>query len=182
MVKLTKIYTKTGDEGLSALGDGRRISKSNVIFDALGNIDEANAAVGVATSFVEDKKIVSILKDVQNQMFDIGSDVCTPGKKEISINDGYIEYLEDEIDKILEHQQPLTSFILPSGGTAASHLHLARTVVRRAERSVWAVMNYYPETNPLVAKYLNRLSDLLFVLARECSKDGDVLWRPGYKP
>lgn len=182
MVRLTKIYTKTGDEGFSSLGDGKRISKSNVIFDALGNIDEANAAIGVASSFVEKPHINEILKNIQNQIFDIGSDISTPGNEEIKINQGYIDYLEEEIDKVLEHQAPLTSFILPSGGSSATHLHLARTVVRRAERSVWTVINYYPKTNYLVAQYLNRLSDLLFVLARDCSTNGDVLWRPGYKP
>lgn len=178
MVRLTKIYTKTGDDGTSALGDGTRLPKDNPIFDALGTIDEANAAVGVASSFITKPHILEILKNVQNQMFDLGADVCTPGNQELLINQGYIDYLEDEIDKVLEYQQPLTSFILPAGGTASAHLHLSRTVVRRAERSMWTVQNTYPATNPLVAKYLNRLSDLLFVLARECSINGDVLWAP----
>lgn len=178
MVRLTKIYTKTGDDGTSALGDGKRLPKDHPIFEALGTIDEANAAVGIASSFIDKPHILEILKNVQNQMFDLGADVCTPGNQKLVINDGYIEYLEEEIDKVLEYQQPLTSFILPAGGKAASHLHFARTVVRRAERSVWRVQNSYPETNPLVAKYLNRLSDLLFVLARECSLNGDVLWEP----
>ena len=180
MVKLTKIYTKTVDKGTSALGNGLRVPKDNIIFEALGNIDEANAAVGVASSFVIEPDVLEVLKNVQNQMFDLGADVCTPGNDELVINQGYIDYLEEEIDKVLEHQAPLTSFILPSGGTAASHIHLARTVVRRAERSMWTVMNSYDGSNPLVAKYLNRLSDLLFVLARFVNKDeGDQLWVPG---
>lgn len=178
MVRLTKIYTKTGDDGTSALGDGTRLYKDNEIFDALGTIDEANAAVGVASSFITKPHILEILKNVQNQMFDLGADVCTPGNQELLINQGYIDYLEEEIDKVLEYQQPLTSFILPSGGSASAQLHLARAVVRRAERTMWTVQNTFPATNPLVAKYLNRLSDLLFVLARECSINGDVLWVP----
>lgn len=164
---------------MSSLGDGQRVDKDDIIFDALGHIDEANAAIGVARSFVDKEEVIEILINVQNQMFDVGSDICTPGNKDIEINLGYIEYLENEIDKLLETQVPLTSFIIPAGGSAASHLHLARTVVRRAERAVWTAVNYYPKTNVLTAQYLNRLSDLLFVLARECSVDGDVLWKPG---
>lgn len=179
MVRLTKIYTKTGDRGFSSLGDGSYVEKDDPIFYALGTVDEANAAIGVASAYIKEPEVLEILTNIQNQLFDLGADLSTPDNEELKINQGYIDYLEEEIDKILETQQPLTSFILPAGNIASAHMHLARTVVRRAELSLWTLMNYYPDTNTLLAIYINRLSDLLFVLARHLNREeGDVLWVP----
>lgn len=179
MVHLTRIYTKTGDKGFSSLGDGSRLEKDDPIFFALGAVDEANAAIGVASTFVKESEVLETLTNIQNQLFDLGADLSTPGNEELKINSGYIDYLEEEIDKFLAIQEPLTSFILPAGDSASAHMHLARTVVRRAELSLWTLMNYYPDTNVLLAIYINRLSDLLFVLARHLNREkGDVLWVP----
>lgn len=187
MVKLTKIYTRTGDSGQSGLVDGARLPKSDPRFAAIGDVDEANAAVGLAIAALDpDTPPYALLQGVQNDLFDVGADLATPGKVEgaLRIEAEAAVRLEAEIDRLGETLGPLTSFVLPGGSEAAARLHLARTVVRRAERSVIALGNGLAEDkalNPEIVKYLNRLSDLLFQLARAHNANGadDVLWRPG---
>ena len=182
MVKLNKIYTRTGDAGTAGLVDGSRVSKSSARMTAIGEVDEANAAVGVAISALEDDDIRSHLLRIQNDLFDLGADVATPDEVEgaLRIVAGQVERLEREIDAMNADLAPLTSFILPSGPNAVAALHLARAVVRRAERAGVALNEIEP-LNPQLLAYLNRLSDHLFVAARKvaASSGGDVLWTPG---
>jgi cob(I)alamin adenosyltransferase len=182
MVKLNKIYTRTGDDGTSGLVDGSRVSKTSLRMVAIGEVDEANAAIGTAIAALGGDKMAERLLRIQNDMFDLGADVATPGEMEgaLRIVASQVERLEKEIDAMNERLQPLTSFILPSGSTAVSALHLARCVVRRAERAAVALNDAEPLNPPLIA-YLNRLSDHLFVAARAiaASEGGDVLWTPG---
>ena len=178
MVKLDKIYTKGGDKGKTSLVGGSRVSKSNDIIDAIGNVDELNALLGLAVCDLK-KPFMSILKNIQNDLFDIGADIATPINKKgtvLRINKDYIVYLEKEIDKINNNLPPLNSFILPGGSKISSIIHLARTVNRRCERSV-VKLNGKQKVNIEVLKYLNRLSDYLFVLARALNKK-EVLWKP----
>ena len=178
MVKLDKIYTKGGDKGKTSLVGGSRVSKSNVIIDAIGNVDELNALLGLAVCDLK-KPFISILKNIQNDLFDIGADIATPINKKgtvLRINKNYIFYLEKEIDKINNNLPTLNSFILPGGSKISSIIHLARTVNRRCERSV-VKLNEKQKVNVEVLKYLNRLSDYLFVLARALNKK-EVLWKP----
>lgn len=172
MVKLTRIYTKTGDKGTSALANNERISKDSALFEAIGDVDEANAAIGVAMSFINNMDVLEVLFHVQNKMFDLGADLAS---SKLRLTQNYIDFLETQIDRFNNELEELNSFVLPSGSKASSHLHLARTVVRRAERRVWRVVNT-KEANELLAVYLNRLSDLLFVMARYLNTMGDVLW------
>ena len=176
MVHLTKIYTKTGDSGHTALGNNYRVPKHSTRLIAMGDIDEANAAIGVALLYVKNDIIRVELMRVQNHMFDLGATVCTPG---VPFNPGYslINWFESRMDHYLEKQESLSSFILPGGSEASAYLHLARTIVRRAERNLWKLVEEEKE-DAIGAKFLNRLSDLLFVLAREENTNGDVLWRP----
>ena len=181
MVKLNKIYTRTGDAGESGLVDGSRVSKASARMHAIGEVDEANSAIGLAVAEA-DGEAKAALGRIQNEMFDLGADLATPGEMEgaLRIVAPQVERLEREIDAMNEALAPLTSFILPAGSRAVSALHLARATVRRAER--WAVALADEESlNPHALAYLNRLSDHLFVLARHVAsaQGGDVLWQPG---
>jgi cob(I)alamin adenosyltransferase len=182
LVKLNKIYTRTGDGGSSGLVDGSRVSKSGLRMNAIGEVDEANSAIGVAIAALGKGALTERLMRVQNELFDLGADVATPGEIDgaLRIVAGQVERLEREIDMMNADLAPLTSFILPAGSMAVSALHLARAVVRRAERSAVALGQAEP-LNPQLLAYLNRLSDHLFVAARAVAagEGGDVLWRPG---
>jgi cob(I)alamin adenosyltransferase len=182
LVKLNKIYTRTGDAGTAGLVDGSRVSKSSLRMAAIGDVDEANAAIGVAAATLEGRALPDQLLAIQNDLFDLGADIATPGEVEgaLRIVAGQVERLEREIDAMNADLAPLTSFILPGGSRSAAALHLARTVVRRAERSAVALNESEP-VNPQVLAYLNRLSDHLFVAARHLAADeGSVLlWKPG---
>ena len=187
MVNLTRIYTRTGDDGTTGYGGRGRISKNDVRLQAYADCDEAGAALGVALAvggLAED--VAAVVRRVQNDLFDVGADLCTPIEPDpayppLRVVQEQVDRLEREIDRFNAELEPLRSFVLAGGTPGAAHLHVARTVVRRAERSTWAAVREHPETvNPLTATYLNRLSDLLFVLARYANRDvGDVLWVPG---
>jgi cob(I)alamin adenosyltransferase len=184
MVRLTRIYTRGGDKGETSLGDGTRVAKQSLRVEAFGTVDEANAAIGLARLHT-DGEADEMLARIQNDLFDLGADLCTPedGRRAagaLRIVGAQVARLEGEIDRMNAALRPLDSFILPGGTPAASHLHLARTVTRRAERLVCALAT--AETvNPEAVKYLNRLSDHLFVLGRRVNDNGarDVLWQPG---
>ena len=182
MVRLNKIYTRTGDEGTAGLVDGSRVSKSSLRMTAIGEVDEANAAIGVAIAAIPEDTIRFDLVRIQNDLFDLGADVATPGEIEgaLRIVASQVERLEREIDAMNADLAPLTSFILPSGSAAVAALHLARTVIRRAERATVA-LNEAEALNPHLLSYINRLSDHLFVAARKVAagEGGDVLWQPG---
>ncbi|HEX8840645.1 MAG TPA: cob(I)yrinic acid a,c-diamide adenosyltransferase [Sphingomicrobium sp.] len=182
MVKLNKIYTRTGDQGTAGLVDGSRVSKSSLRMTAIGEVDEANACIGVAIAALHRGGIADKLLVIQNDLFDLGADVATPGEAEgaLRIVAPQVERLEQEIDSMNAGLAPLTSFILPSGSAGVSTLHLARAVVRRAERAAVALSEVEP-LNPHLLAYLNRLSDHLFVSARfvAAQEGGDVLWKPG---
>jgi cob(I)alamin adenosyltransferase len=187
-VVLSRIYTRTGDGGTTALGDGTRAAKTDSRLAAYADVDEANSAIGMAITFGElSDDIETLLLRVQNEMFDVGADLATPvtgadlGYEPLRVTAEYIERLEAECDQFNESLETLRSFILPGGTPGAALLHTARAVTRRAERTAWAAVNEYGDTmNPLAAKYLNRLSDLLFIFCRVANKDhGDVLWKPG---
>jgi cob(I)alamin adenosyltransferase len=182
MVKLNKIYTRTGDKGSAGLVDGSRVSKSSLRMAAIGEVDEANAAIGVAIAALGGSDVATRLLRIQNDLFDLGADVATRGEVggALRIVAPQVERLEREIDEMNGTLEPLTSFILPSGSAAVSGLHLARAIVRRAERAAVALHEVEP-LNPQVLAFLNRLSDHLFVAARfvGASEGGDVLWQPG---
>ena len=183
MVKLTKIYTRGGDGGQTSLSDGSRVAKDDLRVAAYGDVDELNAVVGLARLHA-DGDVDEMLSRIQNDLFDLGADLCIPLGAErrpaLRIGDVQVTRLEDEIDALNKDLAPLTSFILPGGSAASAHLHLARTVVRRAERLSVALASE-SDVNPLVIQYLNRLSDHLFQLARINNDGGagDVLWTPG---
>ncbi|MGE3477252.1 MAG: cob(I)yrinic acid a,c-diamide adenosyltransferase [Rhodospirillaceae bacterium] len=187
MVKLTKIYTRGGDKGETSLGDGSRVKKHDLRVATYGTVDEANAAIGVARLHTkEDAERDAMLSRIQNDLFDLGADLCTPNAadeapgKALRIVQAQVDRLEREIDAMNGQLAPLTSFVLPGGAPAAALLHVARTIVRRAERDITALLEH--ETiNPLVLIYANRLSDHLFVLSRHINAGsaGDVLWVPG---
>jgi cob(I)alamin adenosyltransferase len=188
MVNLTRIYTKTGDDGTTSLGDMSRTSKNDPRLEAYATVDEANSAIGVVLALggLKDDEIIKLLVRVQNDLFDVGADLCTPiidnpTTEPLRVLESQIDYLEKQIDKYNESLQPLRTFVLPSGTPASALMHVARTVVRRAERNTWhAIHSFGGGVNPVTAKYLNRLSDLLFVLARTANKEiGDQLWVPG---
>jgi cob(I)alamin adenosyltransferase len=182
MVRLTRIYTRGGDRGETSLGDGTRVSKHDPRVAACGAIDEANAAIGVAR--IEASGAVDeMLGRIQNDLFDLGADLCRPGvdtEDHLRIQQSQVDRLEREIDAINSRLEPLDSFVLPGGTAVAAHLHVARTLARRAEREIIALAANDP-VNPLAIMYINRLSDHLFVLSRHVNDDGakDVLWRPG---
>jgi cob(I)alamin adenosyltransferase len=182
MVRLNKIYTRIGDGGTAGLVDGSRVSKSSLRMAAIGEIDEANAAIGVAIAALGGGDTALRLLSIQNDLFDLGADVATPGEVEgaLRIVASQVARLEIEIDDMNDKLEPLTSFILPGGSPAVAALHLARTVVRRAERAAVA-LNAAEPLNPQLLAYLNRLSDHLFVAARfiAAQEGGDVLWQPG---
>lgn len=188
MVNLTRIYTRTGDDGTTSLGDMSRTTKTDLRLEAYADVDEANSSIGVAVaSGGLDTDIVELLTGVQNDLFDVGADLCTPIIPEpeyppLRITPEYVDRLEAACDLYNARLEPLRSFILPGGTLGAAQLHVARTVTRRAERATWRAIEEYGESiNPLTALYLNRLSDLLFILARCANVDGagDVLWQPG---
>jgi cob(I)alamin adenosyltransferase len=178
MVYLSKIVTKTGDRGETALGDGSRVPKDHPRIAAIGAVDELNAVLGLIP--IDNHTEAPILRAVQNDLFDLGADLCVPAAndKALRISEDHITRLEREIERLNANLPPLTSFILPGGARAAAWCHLARTVCRRAERDVVTLMR--TETiNPQILVYLNRLSDLLFVLSRVLNQGNDVLWKPG---
>ena len=185
-VHITRVYTKVGDNGSTALGDGQRVPKTDPRLAAYADVDEANAAIGAAVAMggLSDE-LLSVLRAVQNDLFDVGADLCAPVVPDpkyppLRITEPYVERLEGWCDDFNGRLEKLSSFILPGGTAGAALLHVARTVTRRAERSAWRLVETDGErTNVLAAKYLNRLSDLLFVLSRVANPDGDVLWQPG---
>lgn len=182
MVKLTKIYTRGGDKGNTSLGDGKRISKTSLRIQSIGAIDELNAALGVAGLFLSENFLEEI-RHIQNDLFDLGADLCIPEtspKRSLKLKDNQVEWLERKIDFFNKSLPPLSSFILPGGSPASAHIHLTRTITRRAER---AVINLAEKEsiNKEIIMYLNRLSDYLFVLCRVLNNNGekDILWVPG---
>jgi len=198
MVNLTRIYTRTGDDGTTALGDFSRTSKNDPRLIAYAEVDEANSAIGVALAMTAtldgaglDERLVALLNRVQNDLFDVGADLCTPltvappKHPPLRVTGEYIDRLEQACDTWNADLPALRSFILPGGTPGSAFLHVARTVTRRAERAVWAAIEAHGSegdgaVNPLTAKYLNRLSDLLFILCRAANGTaGDVLWVPG---
>lgn len=185
-VHLTRIYTRTGDDGTSSLSDFSRVEKSDARLMAYADCDEANAAIGVAVALGgPDEPLRTVLIRVQNDLFDAGADLSTPIVENpeyppLRITEDYVERLENWCDEYNDSLPALNSFILPGGTALSALLHVARTVTRRAERSAWIAVKTYPLTvSPLPARYLNRLSDLLFILGRVANPEGDVLWKPG---
>ena len=176
--RLSKIYTRTGDEGSTGLGDGSRVPKEGLRVEAYGSVDEANSTIGVVLASPKlPERIRHCLIDVQHDLFDLGGELCIPGHRMITA--AYIERLEKQLDEFNGDLAPLKEFILPGGGPAAAACHVARTVCRRADRRCWSLARAEP-VGPEVLKYLNRLSDLLFVLARVLARNesgGDVLWQ-----
>jgi cob(I)alamin adenosyltransferase len=185
-VHLTRIYTRTGDDGTTGLSDFSRVPKNDARLAAYADCDETNAALGVAVALGSpDQRITSVLRQIQNDLFDAGADLSTPVVDDpeyppLRITQAYVDRLEAWCDEFNEPLPPLNSFILPGGSALSALLHVARTVARRAERSAWVAVEAYPDSvNVLPAKYLNRLSDLLFILSRAANPGGDVLWHPG---
>jgi len=185
-VHLTRIYTRTGDDGTSGLSDFSRVSKSDPRLIAYADCDEANSAIGVAVALGHpEDPLRAVLTGIQNDLFDAGADLATPivenpERPPLRITESYIERLEQWCDQYNETLPALTSFILPGGTALSALLHVARTVARRAERAAWIAANAHPDTvSPLPARYLNRLSDLLFILSRVANAGDDVLWKPG---
>ena len=189
MVVLNKIYTRTGDDGTTALGTGERRKKYDLRVAAYGTLDEVNAALGVARLHTgADPSLDAALSRVQNDLFDVGADLCTPGQGKgpggarLTVTQQQVTWLEGEIDRLNAELAPLRSFVLPGGGAASAYLHLARTVCRRAERLIAELKDRADESvTPEVLQYVNRLSDFLFVAARHANDKGarDVLWKPG---
>jgi cob(I)alamin adenosyltransferase len=185
-VHLTRIYTRTGDDGSTGLSDFSRVSKNDPRLEAYADCDETNAAIGVAVALGSpDERMVGVLRQIQNDLFDAGADLSTPVVEKpehppLRIGQEYIDRLEAWCDEFNEPLPALNSFVLPGGTALSALLHVARTVARRAERSAWrAIAEHGDSVNVLAAKYLNRLSDLLFILSRVANPDGDVLWQPG---
>jgi len=187
VVHLTRIYTKTGDDGTTALGDMSRTSKNDPRLIAYAAVDEANSQLGVVLALGNpEEDVATLLHRIQNDLFDVGADLCVPvvdnpATEPLRVTQGQVEALETAIDHYNAALSPLRSFILPGGNATAALLHVARTIVRRAERDSWAAIASFGDgVSPLTARYLNRLSDLLFVLARYANgQDGDKLWVPG---
>lgn len=189
MVVLNKIYTRTGDDGTTALGSGRRVSKADLRVEAYGTLDETNAAIGLARLYTreQDGPLDAMLSRIQNDLFDLGADVCFPDESKdargrLTVSPGQVDRLETEIDALNQDLQPLRSFVLPGGTPAASFLHLARTISRRAERLMVALAQRPDEAvGDAALQYINRLSDFLFVASRYANEQGraDVLWVPG---
>jgi cob(I)alamin adenosyltransferase len=175
--RLSKIYTRTGDEGSTGLGDGSRVAKENLRVESYGTVDETNSAVGVVLGNAGvPAEIRRVLTEVQHDLFDLGGELCIPGH--VMINASHVERLEKELDALNEDLPPLKEFILPGGGPAAAACHLARAICRRAERRCWSLARS-ENVSPEALKYLNRLSDLLFVMARVLARagEGEVVWR-----
>ncbi|MEV4626213.1 cob(I)yrinic acid a,c-diamide adenosyltransferase [Micromonospora sp. NPDC049523] len=185
-VHLTRIYTRTGDAGQTRLSNNELVDKTDPRIAAYADVDECNAAIGVALALGQlDEGLRTVLAAVQNDLFDVGADLATPVEPDpayppLRVTEEYVTRLETWCDEYNAELGKLDSFILPGGTAGAALLHVARTVARRAERAAWALVNHDQErTSILPAKYLNRLSDLLFILARTANPDGDVLWVPG---
>ena len=181
-VRLTRVYTRTGDGGETGLGDGTRISKTDSLIAAIGSLDELNAALGLALAAELPERLRSPLERIQNELFDLGADLSVPltesSRERLRIGPACIESLERLCDELNAGLEPLRSFVLPGGGEAGARLHLARAVCRRAEREALAAAGER-EQNPLIAIYLNRLSDLLFIFARVAAAGEERRWRPG---
>lgn len=189
MVKLNKIYTKTGDDGTTGLVDGSRTTKNNARMAAIGDVDELNSALGLAICEVVDAAVAQSLRTIQNDLFDLGADLATPASEGddfapsemiLRVTPSQVERLESEIDAVNDHLDPLTSFILPGGEKSAAAIHLARAIARRAERAAVSAAQVMA-INPQALAYINRLSDYLFVLGRMLNNAGkaDILWVPG---
>ncbi|AEX79497.1 ATP:cob(I)alamin adenosyltransferase [Corynebacterium diphtheriae] len=185
-VHLTKIYTRTGDDGTTALSDFSRVSKNDPRLAAYADCDELNASIGQALALTTlPEEVVTVLKRVQNELFDAGADLSTPIQENpkyppLRIEQSYIDALEADCDRFNEQLEALNSFILPGGTPGAAMLHVARTIARRAERAAWAAIEAVPETTSVLpARYLNRLSDLLFIMSRLANDSNDVKWVPG---
>ncbi|CAB0871160.1 ATP:cob(I)alamin adenosyltransferase [Corynebacterium diphtheriae] len=185
-VHLTKIYTRTGDDGTTALSDFSRVSKNDPRLAAYADCDELNASIGQALALTTlPAEVVTVLKRVQNELFDAGADLSTPIQENpkyppLRIEQSYIDALEADCDRFNEQLEALNSFILPGGTPGAAMLHVARTIARRAERAAWAAVEAVPETTSVLpARYLNRLSDLLFIMSRLANDSNDVKWVPG---
>jgi cob(I)alamin adenosyltransferase len=186
-VVLSRIYTRTGDDGSTALGDGSRAPKTDSRLAAYADVDEANCAIGVAVTMGGlATELATLLVRIQNELFDVGADLCNPISDDppyppLRVTEEYVTELERQCDAFNAGLPTLRSFVLPGGTPGAALLHTARTVVRRAERTTWGALEQQGDTmNPLTAQYLNRLSDLLFILARAANEpDGDLLWKPG---
>ncbi|MFI6501046.1 cob(I)yrinic acid a,c-diamide adenosyltransferase [Nonomuraea typhae] len=184
-IVLSKIYTRTGDDGTTALADMSRTPKTDPRLAAYADTEEANAAIGLALSFgTLGPEITEVLGRVQNELFDLGADLATPVVAEpefppLRVEASYVEWLEAQCDAFNARLKPLRSFILPGGDPATAQLHVARVTVRRAERSTWAALEAHEDVNPLTATYLNRLSDLLFILCRIAHDGSEILWKPG---
>ena len=189
MVVLNKIYTRTGDDGTTALGSGRRVAKYDLRVEAYGTLDETNAAIGIARLYTKDgpPSLDAMLARIQNDLFDLGADLCFPDETKdargrLQMSDTQVARLESEIDTLNRELEPLRSFVLPGGSPASSHLHLARTISRRAERLIVALAARQGESvGEAALRYINRLSDFLFVAARFANDKGksDVTWVPG---
>lgn len=185
-VHLTKIYTRTGDDGTTALSDFSRVSKNDPRLAAYADCDELNASIGQVLALTTlPEEVVTVLKRVQNELFDAGADLSTPIQENpkyppLRIEQSYIDALEADCDRFNEQLEALNSFILPGGTPGAAMLHVARTIARRAERAAWAAVEAVPETTSVLpARYLNRLSDLLFIMSRLANDSNDVKWVPG---
>jgi len=175
--RLSKIYTRTGDDGTTGLGDGSRVAKDSARVNAYGTVDEVNSAIGVVLAQTLPDRIREVLTQAQHDLFDLGGELCIPGMS--MVEDSDVERLEAMLDAFNDDLPPLKDFILPGGGLAAAHCHLARTICRRAEREV-VTLSHHDAVRPEAIRYLNRLSDLLFVLARVLAREsghGEVLWQ-----
>jgi len=184
-VVLSRIYTRTGDDGTTTLSDLSRTSKTDSRLAAYADVEEANAHLGLAMSHgTLSADLVAVLVRVQNELFDLGADLATPIAENpefppLRVEQSYVDWLEEQCDRFNEDLKPLRSFILPGGDPATAALHLARVTVRRAERTTWAALQTHEDMNPLTARYLNRLSDLLFILCRVAHAGSEILWKPG---
>ena len=184
-MKLDRIYTRSGDDGRTSLGDGARLPKFHIRVAAYGSVDEANSIIGIALLHIDDDVVRDVLTHIQNDLFDVGADLCRPEREHrkvepLRVSESQVTWTEEKIDSFNADLGSLDSFVLPGGSPASAHLHHARTVVRRAERDMTEIA-YQEPVNPAALRYVNRLSDLLFVLARHLNDSGraDVLWRPG---
>mgnify|MGYP005847493819 CR=1 FL=1 len=174
--RLSKIYTRTGDQGSTGLGDGSRVDKDGAHVEAFGAVDECNSAIGVLRAYLTDAEVDACLEQVQHQLFDLGGELCMPGHQFIKLDQ--VNWLEQQLDAFNDILPPLKEFILPNGPAAVAHAHLARTICRRAERRLWALHRQQPLQAPAL-QYLNRLSDLLFVVARVLARQAEtdeVMW------
>ncbi|MER6002355.1 cob(I)yrinic acid a,c-diamide adenosyltransferase [Nonomuraea angiospora] len=184
-VVLSRIYTRAGDDGTTSLSDMSRASKTDPRLAAYADVEEANAHLGLALSFrTLPADLVEVLARVQNELFDVGADLATPVVENpefppLRVEQSYIDWLEEQCDRFNADLKPLRSFVLPGGDPATAALHVARVTVRRAERSTWAALQAHDDTNALTAKYLNRLSDLLFIACRVAHAGEEILWKPG---